>query len=92
MVEIDTDDATDDVAKGMALAFGLEAGLVPLEGKVISKQYPGDSKAEALGRAYHYRDKIRENGGECDVRYIEEAGTFDGDTYHTIEIEVTEGA
>jgi len=92
MSEIDSDDALDDVRKGFALAFGLEAGLVPDEGKVIRRDYAGETKAEALGHAYHFRDKIRENGGECEVNYIEESGEYDGMTQHTIEIVVTEGA
>jgi hypothetical protein len=91
MSEITHETLMEDFRSSLALSFGLAAGMIPTDGKVISRPYSGDTKAEALGKAYANRDKIRENGGECEAHYVEEAGILDGVTYHTIEIVMSDG-
>jgi len=75
-----------------ALAAALSNGDVPQVGTVITKSYPGDNEAEALGRAYVTRDQIREAGGSCEVEYIEPHLIIGHSLYHTVEITVTESA
>lgn len=81
----------EDSQEIVALSIGNTTGELSKTGSVARGTYPGDTEAEALGRAYHIRDQIRENGGEAEVTYIEPVAYIDGTTFHEVEIEVIEG-
>jgi len=73
-----------------ALAAILEDGQVPDAGTTITKECEGDTKAEALGKAYLTRDRIQEAGGSCEVEYIEPRIIIGHNLYHEVEITITE--
>lgn len=75
-----------------ALAAALDDGKVPDVGTVIEKSCEGDTKAEALGKAYLTRDRIQEAGGSCEVEYVEPEIIIGHNLYHTVTITVTETA
>lgn len=74
----------------VALYAGLTAGQVPNVGTVLEKDCSGNTKADALGKAYITRDMIQDAGGSCEVRYIEPLYVLNNTVYHRVEIEVTE--
>jgi hypothetical protein len=55
----------------ISLALMLEKGNVPDPGTTVEQLYPGETKAQALGRAYAIRDRIQDAGGSCEAEYIE---------------------
>jgi len=85
-------DMLSDSSDIVALTVGLSVGELPETGTTITGTFPGDEKAEALGRAYHLRDRIEENGGEASVEYIEPVVYVEDTTFHEVRIAVLSGA
>jgi len=91
------DDLTDEekaehasLGSDFALAAALDNGDMPPVGTVIEKSCEGDTKAEALGKAYITRDQIRDAGGSCEVEYVEPDIIIGHNLYHTVTITITE--
>lgn len=66
------------------------SGTPPDTGTTIRNTYPGSTKADALGRAYSFRDTLEDAGATCDVTYIEPRYTCNKTLYHEITVTVTD--
>lgn len=78
------------LGQAVAIATALEVGFLPPVGETITQSYSGDTKAEALGKAYITRDQIRDAGGSCEVEYIEPELIINPHLYHRIDITITD--
>jgi len=60
------------------------------EAQTYEFRFIGDTRAEALGKAYVIRDAIRDAGRTCEATYDEEGDSVDwmDDTLHWVTIEI----
>ena len=79
----------DQMGGQFKLAMDAQHDLLDPDSQSHEFIFPGETKAEALGHAYHTRDLIQAAGRSCEATYVERHDLSFTDTpHHTIRIEI----
>ena len=90
--EIDTS-ILDELGDTFSLLMDANNGYLSPEAQTHEFRFIGDTRSEALGKAYVIRDAIRDAGRTCEATYDEEADDvewMDDDTLHWVTVRIAE--